>query len=187
VASSRPSVAFADFRDDPQANPLPTATGKIEIYSPGLAEYGEPDEIPAIPKYIPEWEGVGDPLRERYPLMMVGHHAVQRVHSTFDNVDSMREAHPQALWINPLDAGKRGIENGDQVRVFNDRGEAHLPAFVTNRIRPGVTSMPQGAWYTPNADGVDTRGCTNVLTKYHPTPLAKGSSQHTILVAVERL
>jgi anaerobic dimethyl sulfoxide reductase subunit A len=47
--------------------------------------------------------------------------------------------------------------------------------------------MPQGAWYTPNADGVDTRGCNNVLTKYHPTPLAKGSSQHTILVAVEKI
>lgn len=183
---AKPSVAFAAFREDPVANPLTTGTGKIEIYSPGLAKYNEPEEIPAIPLYIPEWEGVGDPLREQYPLLMEGHHFVARSHSTFDNVDYLREAHNQAMWINPLDARKRGIKNGDAIKVFNDRGIVMTRAFVTNRVRPGVTSLPQGAWYTPDANGVDTNGCINVLTKYHPTPLAKGNPQHTNLVQVEK-
>lgn len=187
VASGKPSVSMAAFIEDPVANPLKTPTGKIEIYSPTLAGYNEPEEIPAIPKYIPEWEGVSDPLRETYPILMLGHHAVQRSHSTFDNVDYLNEAHPQAFWMNPIDAGKRGIKNGDMVRVFNDRGEVHLPAFVTNRVRPGAASMPQGAWYTPDANGVDTRGCVNVLTKYHPSPLAKGNPQHTNLVQVTKI
>lgn len=187
VSAGAPSVNFAKFVEDPVENPLKTPTGKIEIYSPTLAGLNDPDEIPAIPKYIPEWEGVSDPLREKYPLMMIGSHAVQRAHSTFDNVSYLREAHPQAIWINTLDAKKRGIKNGDMVRVFNDRGETHLPAFVTNRIRPGVTNMPQGAWYTPDEKGIDTRGSINVLTKYHPTPFAKGNPQHTNLVQVEKL
>lgn len=179
-------VANQDFVADPEANPLPTETGKIEIFSPYLYAQNDPDEIPAIPKYIPEWEGVSDPLRETYPLMLVGSHSIQRSHSTFDNVDIMQEAHPQVVWINVLDAGKRGIENGDEVRVFNDRGTVILPAFVTPRIRPGVVNIPQGAWYTPDSNGNDIRGCVNTLTKYHPTPFAKGNPQHTNLVEIEK-
>ncbi len=89
--------------------------------------------------------------------------------------------------MNSLDAKARGIKNGDMVKVFNDRGEVHVPAFVTSRLRPGVSSLPQGAWYTPDENGIDTRGCVNVLTKYHPTPMAKGNPQHTNLVQVEKL
>ena len=186
VTGQGQSVAFLDFIEDPEANPLPTETGKIEIFSPYLYAQNDPEEIPAIPKYIPEWEGVSDPLRDTYPLMMIGSHAIQRSHSTFDNVDYLQEAHPQVVWINPRDAAERGIQNGDMVRVFNDRGTVMLPAFVTPRIRPGVVNIPQGAWYTPDENGVDIRGCVNTLTKYHPTPFAKGNPQHTNLVQVEK-
>jgi len=179
-------IAGKEFREDPVANPLKTPTGKIEVYSPTMAAMNDPEEIPAIPQYIPEWEGVSDPLREKYPLLMGGHHSVQRSHSTFDNVSVLREAHVQALWMNTLDADARGIKNGDMVKVFNDRGVVKVPAYVTNRLRPGVTSLPQGAWFTPDANGVDIRGCVNTLTKYHPTPFAKGNPQHTNLVQVEK-
>jgi anaerobic dimethyl sulfoxide reductase subunit A len=187
VSSDKPVIAFADFQADPVANPLKTQTGLIEIYSPYLASQNDQQYIPAIPKYIPEWEGVSDPLRDKYPLLMSTTHWVARSHSTFDNVDYLREAHPQALWINSLDAKERGIQDGDMVKVYNDRGEVHIPAFVTNRIRPGYTNMPQGAWYTPDSNGVDTRGCGNVLTKYEATPFAKGNPQHTNLVQVEKI
>lgn len=180
-------VGFAAFRKDPKANPLQTETGKIEIYSPFLAKQNDPREIPAIPKYIPEWEGVSDPSRSRFPLLMTGTHAVQRSHSTFDNVDILREAHVQALEINVQDAEARGIKNGDKVKVFNDRGTVIVPARVTPRIRPGVVNLPQGAWYTPDENGVDMRGCTNTLTKYQPTPFAKGNPQHTNLVQVVKV
>jgi anaerobic dimethyl sulfoxide reductase subunit A len=72
------------------------------------------------------------------------------------------------------------------VYVFNDRGRIYLPAKVTRRIIPGVLSVPQGAWYKPNAAGVDEGGSVNTLTKYHPSPLAKGNPQHTNLVEVEK-
>jgi len=49
---------------------------------------------------------------------------------------------------------------------------------------PGVVSLPQGAWYKPNAQGVDTEGSVNILTRTHLSPLAKGNPQHTNLVEV---
>ncbi|MFH2039555.1 MAG: DMSO/selenate family reductase complex A subunit [Chloroflexota bacterium] len=186
VNDPEPSILLASFVEDPVANPLKTETGKIEIFSPFLYKQNEPDEIPAIPKYIPEWEGVSDPLRKKFPLLMVGGHSMQRSHSTFDNVDYLQHAHVQCIEINLTDAESRGIKNGDKVRVFNDRGTVIVPAKVTPRIRPGVTCIPQGAWFTPDENGDDIRGCTNTLTKYHPTPFAKGNPQHTNLVQVEK-
>ncbi|MDI5811403.1 hypothetical protein MJM95_31515, partial [Salmonella enterica subsp. enterica serovar Anatum] len=41
----------------------------------------------------------------------------------YGNIDVLQAACRQEVWINPLDAQKRGIANGDKVRVFNDRGE----------------------------------------------------------------
>ena len=186
-SNPKPVISMAAYVQDPVKNKLKTPTGKFEIYSAFFAGLNLPDTMPAIPKYIPEWEGVSDPLRKKYPLQMQTTHWVGRSHSTFDNVDYLREAQPQCFWINPLDAKARGIKNGDMVKVYNDRGEVHLPAYVTLRVRPGVTNMAQGGWYTPDANGVDTRGCGNVLTKYAPTPFAKGNPQHTNLVQVEKL
>lgn len=91
------------------------------------------------------------------------------------------------VWINSRDAEERGIEQGDTVQVFNDRGRIELVAHVTLRIAPGVASCPQGAWYSPRADGVDTGGCTNTLTSLRPTPLSKGNAQHTNLVQIEKV
>jgi anaerobic dimethyl sulfoxide reductase subunit A len=53
---THPKIAFADFRADPQKYPLATPSGKIEIFSKKLHDMGNPNEIPAVPKYIQEWE-----------------------------------------------------------------------------------------------------------------------------------
>lgn len=188
----KPSVAHAAFREDPEANPLRTPSGKIEIFSAQLHDISQEWELPegdvitGLPIYASTWEGPDDPLRERYPLQMIGHHYKQRTHSTYGNVPWMQEAAPQEVWINPIDAEARDIQLGDMVDVFNDRGRIRLPAKVTTRIVPGVVSVPQGAWYLPNADGVDEGGCVNTLTAYRPSPLAKGNPQHTNLVEIEK-
>ena len=59
--------------------------------------------------------------------------------------------------MHPDDAAARGIADGAAVRVFNDRGATVLPAKVTDRIAPGVVSIKEGAWFTPDADGTDTQ------------------------------
>ncbi len=186
VPVTEPAVAFADFRKDPEASPLKTPSGKIEIFSKELYDMGRPDEIPAVPKYIQEWESPFGPEADRFPLQMVSSHSLHRVHSTHDNNDWLEEAFPQRVFINRVDAQQRGIEKGDMVKVYNDRGVMIIPCRITNRIIPGVIDIPQGAWWRPDEKGIDRRGNANVLTGERLTPLAFGNAQHTIMVQVEK-
>ncbi len=179
-------VAFADFRRDPLAHPLRTPSGKIEIFSQQLYAMHRPDEIPAVPKYIQEWESPFGPEAREYPLQAIGHHTLHRVHSTHDNNDWLEEAFPQVVYINPLDAKARRIRDGELVRVYNARGVMVLPCRVTPRILPGVVDIPVGAWWMPDAQGVDRRGNVNVLTSERWTPLAFATAQQTMMVEVSR-
>jgi anaerobic dimethyl sulfoxide reductase subunit A len=183
---TRPAVALADFRADPERYPLDTPSGKIEIFSKRLYDLGRPDEIPAVPKYIQEWESPFGPEAQPYPLQALGHHTLQRVHSTHANNDWLEEAFPQRVFINPIDAAPRGIRDGDRVKVFNARGATVLSCRLTKRILPGVIDIPQGAWWTPDDHGLDQHGCINVLTSERWTPLAFGTAQHTVMVEVEK-
>ncbi len=181
-----PEIAFSDFRKDPDKHPLNTPSGKIEIFSRQLHDMGKPDTIPAVPKYIREWESPFGEESKKYPLQAIGHHYMPRVHSTHDGIDWLEEAFPQRLFINPIDAKARNIRNGDSVMVYNDRGKIQIPCRVTNKIMPGVVNIPQGAWWKPDKDGVDQRGNVNVLTSHRWTPLAFGNAQHTIMVEVNK-
>ena len=98
----------------------------------------------------------------------------------------LREAVPDEVWINQLDASERQLVSGDLVHVFNDRGVVEIPCKVTNRILPGVVAMPQGAWTRLDSNGVDVGGCLNTLTKYQPSALAKANPHHTNLVDIKR-
>ncbi|WP_116115674.1 DMSO/selenate family reductase complex A subunit [Austwickia chelonae] len=187
-------IGMKDFRDDPKGNPLETPSGKIEIWSSNLHTMSQdwPTDarrpITPLPEYTATREMPGDPLEKKYPLQCIGHHYKQRTHSSYGNSPWLKEAHPQQVWINPLDAQKRQIANGDLMAVYNDRGRLHLPAFVTPRICPGVISVPQGAWYAPEKPGgTDLGGSVNVLTSQEPTAYAKANGQHSVLVQVEKV
>jgi anaerobic dimethyl sulfoxide reductase subunit A len=179
-------VAFEQEIRDPERHPFPTPSGKIEIFSQALFDMGHP-EIPGVPQYIPASEGPEAGLAGAYPLQCIGPHAKSRINSTYDENPWMAEADARAMWMSVDDAAARGIRSGDKVRVFNDRGALVARVLVTKRIRPGVVSIPQGAWYSPDRNGVCRRGNVNVLTSQRPTPLAHGNGQHTILVDVRRV
>ncbi|MDO5684052.1 MAG: molybdopterin dinucleotide binding domain-containing protein [Propionibacteriaceae bacterium] len=189
-------VALKAFRADPDANPLKTPSGKIEIFSKRLYdlslswEFDDSvlgDRLTARPEFVTTWEGATEVEGSEFPLQCIGHHYKGRVHASYANDPWLQEAHRQTLWINPLDAEARGVRHADMVRVFNDRGVTEMEANLTPRIMPGVVSVPQGAWYKPDADGVDKGGCINTLTRDKPTPLAKGPALHTVLVEVEKI
>lgn len=179
-------IAFKKEIEDPEHHPFATPSGKIEIFSKTLYDF-EQEDIPAIPCYLPRPEGPEDPLREIYPLQLMGWHTRRRCHSIHDNNEYQDEIEMPGLWIHPTDAAAREIEDGDMVEVFNGRGCVRIPAIVTERIVPGVVAMSQGGWFTPDKDGVDTRGSINVLTSTaNPSPLAKGNPQHTNLAEVRK-
>ncbi|WP_296772865.1 DMSO/selenate family reductase complex A subunit [Selenomonas sp.] len=178
-------IAYEAQIKDPIGHPFKTPSGKIELFSERMLQFGDPQEIPALAKYVPAFEGPQDPLREKYPLQCMGWHYKRRCHSMHDQNPWLEEIGPQLMWMNPLDAKERNIQEGDTVEVFNDRGRVRIPVHVTSRIFPGVVAIPQGAWYTPDKNGIDVRGCINTLTTQRPTPIAKGNPQHTNLVEVK--
>ena len=188
-------VALKDFRDDPEANPLKTPSGKIEIYSQALAdnvadwELADDDHISPLPVYCPGFEGYDDPLAASYPLQLVDYHYKARAHSSYGCIDILKQANPEQLWINPLDASERGLADGDLAHVRNDRGIVEIPVKVTPRVMPGVVAMGQGAWHDADmssADKIDRGGCSNTLTSSRPSPLAKANPSHSVLVEVEK-
>ena len=189
-----PAIGLEAFRNDPEANPLKTPSGKIEIYSEQLADIAatwelEDDEvINPIPVFTPGFQGYGS-VTDEYPLYCAGFHHKSRTHSSFGFIEELEQVARQQLWMNPLDAEPRGIADGDTVAVKSPAGEIRIEAKVTPRIVPGTIGIPQGAWHNADMDGdrVDTGACVNTLTTYKPTPLAKGNGPaHSIIAQVTK-
>ena len=187
-------VAFKEFRDDPEGHPLSTPSGKIEVYSEKILEdtavfeLEEGEVISPLPVYAPPYFEPGTADADRFPLQLIGYHHRSRAHSSYGSLDTIRERARHQLWINPLDARPRGIEDGDEVEVSTAFGRLLIEAKVTERIMPGVIAMGEGAWHTADMDGdrLDRGGGINTLTSSHPTPLAKGNPQHTNCAQVKR-
>ena len=180
-----PWVAFEENIRDPQNHPFPTPSGKIEIFSKRLWEMNNPD-IPALSHYVPAAEGPQDALAKTFPLQLITWKGKNRANSTQYANPWLQEVQTQKLWINPLDAAARNIAQGDEVRIYNDRGVTRIPAEVTPRVMPGVVAMQAGAWWQPDGNGIDHGGCANVLSSARITPLAKGNAHQTMLVEVAK-
>src|SRR2546427_716563 len=174
------AVAFAREIRDPERYPFSTPSGKIEIYSMAIAANPDPYGLGPISP-IPTW--IPDAHDARYPLRLVTPKSRARTHSIHDNQPILMRADRDDVWINPADAAARGIVDGETVRVFNERGTTMLPACVTDRVAPGVVSIKEGAWFTPDARGGDTHGCANVLTDDRASPAA-AATFHTCYVEI---
>ena len=181
-APPQDAVAYAAQIRDPENQRFTTPSGKIEVYSTALAANPDPyglGRIPAIPTWI-------EPVQAdaKYPLMLCSPKSRARTHSIHGNQPLLARIDPDDVWMNPADAAARGISDHDIVRVFNDRGSTLLPVKVTPRIAPGVVSIKEGAWFTPNRQGVDTHGCANVLSDDRAAP-SGATTYNTNLVDVE--
>jgi anaerobic dimethyl sulfoxide reductase subunit A len=160
---AKPVVFLKDFIANPAAGkPRPTTpSGKIEFYSTTIKNLIADGKISGadtrpIPTYPPRIEGPGDPILARYPLCSGQPASFKRSHSTFANLPWMKEICPEedGVIMHPDDAAARGIETGDRVRVWNDRGEMWLTAYVTSTIARGCTITARGSWYQPSRPGV---------------------------------
>lgn len=128
-----------------------TPSGRIEFYTedPRLKGLGE-----SLPVFKEPLEGARQSLAQKYPLSLLTSHTKYRVHSMFANVDWLRELEPEpVLEINPTDADKRAIRDGDVVVAFNDRGMVKVKAMVHEGIKPGVVNIMQGWWPEHFAEG----------------------------------
>jgi anaerobic dimethyl sulfoxide reductase subunit A len=179
-----PIIAFKDQIREPEKFPFPTLSGKIEIDCDHIQEMKNP-RIPSVPKYLGHVEHYDSPLVRKYPLQLLTTHAKTRTHSTLEKVPWLKELEIQGVWIHPGDAGARNLKQGDPAEVFNDRGRIRVPAYVTERIMPGVVNVCQGGWYNPDQNGVDIGGCANTLTRNEPSP-GGAFPMNSALVEVEK-
>ena len=170
-------VGLSDFWADPQAHPLNTPSGKVEISSDAYAKTGF-SSIPTC-RILP--------ADACFPLRLVTPHARFRTHSQYDNLTWFKEKEAQALWVHPADAAARGIGPGDEVVVSSPSGRARIPAHVTEDIMPGVVSLLEGAWPAFDDDGTETAGSANVLTTTEPTQPSQGTRTHSVLVEVAKV
>lgn len=97
-------------------------------------------------------DGFYNPKAKDYPLSLVSPVSIYRQHSSNDNNPYMREdCYRHAVWISGVDAKARGIRDGDVCRVYSDRGETLLTAYVTNRMTPGTAAVHMARGTRPTA------------------------------------
>jgi biotin/methionine sulfoxide reductase len=186
-------VLFAAYRADPQAHPLKTPSGRIELFSKTIDAFGY-DDCPGHPVWLPPAEWLGSEQAQRYPLHLISNQPRSRLHSQLDCGEVSRSAkvgQRESVWIHSDDAAARGIVDGDVVRLYNDRGACLAGVVVTNAIRPGVLQLATGAWFDPldaaTIGSLDKHGNPNMLTLDKGTSkLAQCCSAQTALVEVER-
>jgi biotin/methionine sulfoxide reductase len=188
-----PPVLLAAYRDDPEAHPLRTPSGRIELFSETIAAFGY-DDCPGHPVWLEPAEWLGSEQATVYPLHLLSNQPRSRLHSQLDCGEVSRGskvANREPVWLHPDDATVRDIANGDVVRIYNDRGACLAGAVVTDAIRPGVIQLATGAWFDPlnpaEIGSLDKHGNPNVLTLDKGTSkLAQCSIAQTALVEVER-
>ena len=196
---------YREFYEDPEKHPLKTPTGKLEFYSETLARlFPDDQERPPYPKWIPYGESHQESLlceqAKKYPLLVVSNHPRWGIHANHQDVTWFREIktckirgadgyqyHP--VWINPADAAKRGIMDGDVVKIFNERGGVLCGAYVTERIMPGVISTDHGSKYDPIVPGeLDRGGAINTIVTHKVTSKnAAGMATCGFLAEIERV
>ncbi|NHZ90640.1 molybdopterin-dependent oxidoreductase [Massilia sp. CCM 8733] len=161
---------------------FPTPSGKCEFYSASMLA----DGLDPLPAHIPPYESVASnpALAAKYPLAMISPPARNFLNSTFVNVTSLRstEGEPH-LDIHPDDSAARGIEHGQMVRIFNDRGAFVAKARVTPKARAGLVVGLSVWWKKLSSDGKNA----NEVTSQRLTDMGRAPTFYDTLVQVEKV
>jgi molybdopterin-containing oxidoreductase family molybdopterin binding subunit len=106
-----------------------------------------------------------------------------RVHSSWFNIPWLREVDPEPIIkMNPSDAQTRGINDGEYVKVYNDRGGAVLKVVFNPGVRPGSVNIPHG-WQRDQTK----LGGYQELTSYETNPISLNFAYNDIMVEVIKI
>ena len=154
-----------------------TASGKAELYSEAVKALG----LDPVADFTPPAESRHGTTQDKLPLELLARKADNFLNSTFSNVPSVQEMEETGLLeICAADARARGIRDGDQVRVFNHRGDILLKARVDGKVQPGVVSASLN-WAKMTA-GFQS---INALTSEKLTDMGNSATFYSVLVEVE--
>ncbi len=160
---------------------FPTPSGKCEFFSASM----QADGLEPVPDYIPNYESAASTpdLAAKYPLAMISPPARNFLNSTFVNVQSLRSTEGEPwLDMHPDDATTRGINHGETVRIFNDRGSFTCKARVTDKARRGLVVGLSIWWKKLARDGKNA----NEVTSQRLTDMGRAPTFYDTLVQVEK-
>lgn len=161
---------------------FPTPSGKCELFSETLEAQG----LPPVPDFTPPRESrqTAPEIAERFPLALISPASHAFLNSTFANLPKhLRQEASPFIEINPADAARRGIQDGERVRAFNARGSCELTAVVTTRAREGVAVSPSVWWNKLSPGGANI----NQLSSQELTDMGGGATFYDALIEVVRI
>jgi anaerobic selenocysteine-containing dehydrogenase len=124
-------------------------------------------------RYLP------DPGTSEYPLALISPATSRTTNSTFGQL-YRRQAH---LEIHPESAASRGIENEDQVLVYNSFGEVHCFARLTDNLPLDTVALPKGLWRHNTLNG----WTSNALSPDSLTDIGAGACFNDARVEVRKV
>ena len=178
ASKAEPAKLFAGepihIAHDWQGQPFATPSGKLEFYSEQLAKQG----VAALP----DWNE--DPIEaadaKKWPLRLLTAPGYFQAHTAFSGVAFLREREGKPFCIlHPKDADKRGLKDGAQVRLFNERGAIGLVLRVSDEVQPGVVLVPG---QRPSSETV--AGTINMLCSDRYTDMGEGATYQSTYLDV---
>ena len=197
---ARLNIGTPDNRAPHKEGNFPTPSGKCEFFSEAAAngnfviapfrqmyedmQPGNSEPLDSLPDYVPSKESPeSDPeLAKKYPLNIIAPKSHGFLNSCYANMDNkIKGQGAQFVMISEDDAEARGIQEGEQVRVFNDRGAFEVVAKVSEDVNSGLVVSSLGYWRQLN------NGTANVVSSADFADMGHAPRVFDSLVQVERV
>jgi len=189
ISSSNLNISINELKEKPYLHPdyqeiafsnlkFNTPTSKIEFYSQQMKDRWDQNPLPFYEEPM-ENKYSSPNLYAKYPLTLISAHSLNKMNSQFSNRNISKEE--PFIWINPEDAENRGINDGQKVKVYNERGSLILKAILTEKVSPGIVHTYFGWW-----DGVHQANL-NKLTGEHLSDIGYGTAFHNCLVEIQKV
>ncbi len=166
LAPGSSDIAFEDLI-------FKTRSGKIEIYSD---EANERWGVDKLPEYIP-------PLineENEFSFILLSSNTKNRIHSQFGNMKLIEQFDdPSLIYINPSDALKKSIADGEKIEVFNKLGSISGITKFDHGLRSGCVLVKNGRW-------MHEGGSVNLLTSQIETDMGYGAAFYENRVDIRR-
>jgi len=164
-------IAFGDLKFN-------TPTQKVEFFSQRMRDRWGKDPLPAYNEPV-ENKYTSPNIYIKYPLSLVSSHAHNKMNSQFSDISILKEE--PFVWINPHDAAKRGINENDKVKIYNERGGLILKAILTEKVTSGIVHTYFGWW-----DGVHQANINKLIGDY-VSDIGYGTAFQNCLVEVQKV
>ena len=165
---ARLNVGTKDDRCPHKEGNFPTEDGKCNFIIKNVKNFvagpfrqmyegnqpGQP--LPELPDYVPPAESpnTNPELAKKYPLNIISPKSHAFLNSQYANMDSkIKIQGEQFVLINKIDADNRNISDGENVKVYNDRGDFHGDARISEDVEPGIVVATLGYWRQKSKTG----------------------------------